>query len=80
LTFNQCKKMSRDADLAANTNLSIFTHDNLDAISDSLDSLDSRLRAAFNWQTPVHMYAQTLARSNRPQSDPNQASWERVKA
>ena len=45
------------------TDLSVYTQLELDAIA---DSLNTRPRATHNWQTPLQVFAQTLANSHKP--------------
>lgn len=44
--------------LPKDTDLSVFSQEELDAIA---DSLNSRPRATHNWHTPLEVFAQTLA-------------------
>jgi len=49
--------------LPKGTDLSIYSQDELDTIA---DSLNNRPRATHNWQTPLQVFAQTLASSHQP--------------
>ncbi len=49
--------------LPKGTDLSLFSQNELDAIA---DSLNSRPRATHNWQTPLQVFAQTLATAHQP--------------